>query len=374
MPSRTLTISLHERSYPVFIDKGITEVLPKELMQRIAGRRCFICFDRALKAEVRVFAEVMAGATGRQCHQFEIPSGEASKSFSQYEALCRWLLQNRIDRKSVVITFGGGVAGDLGGFAAASVMRGVDFIQVPTTLLAQVDSSVGGKTGINVPEGKNLVGAFHQPIAVLADTALLQTLPSRELRAGYAEIVKYGLLGDSAFFQWLEEHGRAVLKLENEPLNYAIARSIEMKAEIVAADEREKGRRALLNLGHTFGHALEAHAGYDGSLLHGEGVAIGMVMAADLSRRMGLLDADDQKRIIEHLKTNGLPVSAQEIEKLQGLSAGSLIETMHHDKKASDGKIAFILLNGLGKAFQSGDVSMDIVRHVIQDSLDGRAL
>ena len=290
--------------------------------------------------------------------------GEGTKSFQGLETLCSALLAAGVDRGGLIVALGGGVIGDLTGFAAALFKRGVDFAQIPTTLLAQVDSSVGGKTAINTKEGKNLVGVFHQPRIVIADIATLATLPPRELRAGYAEVVKYGALGDADFFAWLEEHGASALKGETGKLEYIVAHSCRMKADIVARDERETGERALLNLGHTFGHALEAATGYSSRLLHGEGVAIGMVLAFQLSAKLGLAPAGDAGRIANHLRAGGLPASIADIEGPRP-DADTLLAHMMHDKKAKAGKLVFVLARGIGQAFTASDVPMDAVRHVL---------
>jgi len=262
------------------------------------------------------------------------------------------------------------VIGDLTGFCASIVMRGVPYVQVPTTLLSQVDSSVGGKTGINTEQGKNLVGSFYQPGAVIADIQTLHSLPRRELLAGYAEVVKYGLIWDLPFFEWLEENGARVINLEEDAVSYAIEKSCKAKASVVESDEQERGNRALLNLGHTFGHALEAEAGYNGSLLHGEGVAIGMVMAFELSCALGYCSRDDVERVEAHLQNIGLPIRAAYVERLN-TSVDRLIEVMHRDKKVVSGKMVFVLVNEVGNAFLSKDVPEDMVRTVLRDSLGG---
>ena len=290
--------------------------------------------------------------------------GEQTKSFAGLEKLSSALLQSGVDRGGLVVALGGGVIGDLVGFAAGVLKRGVDFAQIPTTLLAQVDSSVGGKTAINTAEGKNLIGMFHQPKIVIADIAALSTLPKRELLAGYAEVAKYGALGDAEFFAWLEANAAAALKGDAKAREYAVAHSCKMKAAIVARDERESGERALLNLGHTFGHALEAATGYSDRLLHGEGVAIGMALAFRLSERLGYSPAADTARIEKHLKAVGLPTSITDIRGPRA-SAETLIGHMMHDKKVADGKLTFVLVKGLGRAFVTRDVPMDAVKAVL---------
>ena len=294
---------------------------------------------------------------GYEIAWFDVESGEGSKSWANLERLTEWLLTLGVTRKDHVFALGGGVVGDLVGFACAILKRGVGFVQLPTTLLAQVDSSVGGKTAINTPAGKNLIGAFHQPSLVLIDTATLATLPDREMRAGYAEVLKYGLLGDAAFFAWLEAHGNRVLAREPHALEYAIATSVAMKARIVAADEREtQDLRALLNLGHTFGHALEAETGFSDRLLHGEAVALGMVLAARYSARRGEISANDAARAAGAIAAAGLP---SDIAAL-GLACDgrSLVAHMRHDKKAEGATLPFLLLRALGQAYVARDVDL----------------
>jgi 3-dehydroquinate synthase len=290
--------------------------------------------------------------------------GEGTKSFAGLERLTTELLRANVDRGGLIVALGGGVIGDLVGFAAGVLKRGVDFAQIPTTLLSQVDSSVGGKTAINVPEGKNLVGMFHQPRIVIADIATLKTLPRRELLAGYAEVVKYGALGDAEFFAWLEANGAKALAGDAAALTRIVAHSCRMKADIVARDERETGERALLNLGHTFGHALEAATGFSDRLLHGEGVAIGTVLALDLSAKLGLSPDTDAIRFAKHLKAAGLPAAIADIPGPRP-DADTLIAAMAHDKKVKDGKLTFVLVKGLGHAFTSRDVPLDAVRSVL---------
>ena len=302
-----------------------------------------------------------AGLTGRP---IILAPGEGTKSFAGLERVTGELLDMGIDRGGLVIALGGGVIGDLTGFAAGVLKRGVAFAQVPTTLLAQVDSSVGGKTAINARQGKNLVGLFHQPRIVIADVGLLATLPRRELLAGYAEVVKYGALGDADFFDWLEQSATAALGGDEAALTHAVAQSCRMKAAIVARDERETGERALLNLGHTFGHALEAATGFSDRLLHGEGVAIGMALAFQLSRKLGLCPGQDAERFVRHLKAVGLPAAISDIPGPRA-SAEELLAHMAHDKKVADGKLTFILVRGLGRAFITRDVPVDAVRDIL---------
>ena len=295
-----------------------------------------------------------------------MPPGEASKSFTGLETLVDWLLDNKVERQDMVIALGGGVIGDLTGFAASTLRRGVRFTQIPTTLLAQVDSSVGGKTGINVPQGKNLVGAFHQPSLVLADLDVLQTLPDREFRAGYAEIVKYAAICDRPFFDWLESNLDALKSRDSQALSYAIAKSCQTKADIVAQDEKEHGARALLNLGHTFAHAYENLTGYSDNLLHGEAVGLGMAQAARLSVDLGLCPEKDAQALVNHLASAGLPISQTDV-KGGPFEATNLVNAMAQDKKVSQGVMTFILMKAIGKAFITNDVSAKQITTFLQN-------
>jgi 3-dehydroquinate synthase len=296
-----------------------------------------------------------------------VPPGEASKSWRVLEHVCDRLLEARIERNDVVIALGGGVIGDLAGFAAAILRRGLDVVQVPTTLLAQIDSSVGGKTAINSNRGKNLIGAFHQPILVIADTALLDTLPAREFRAGYAEMAKFGLLGDAGFFAWLEANWQDVFA-GGAAREHAIAVACRGKAGIVARDERETGERALLNLGHTFGHAFEAAAGFSDKLLHGEAVALGIVCAFEFSTRLGLMPGNDAGRVAHHLAAVGLPTRIRDVPELR-TDADALMKLIAQDKKVQRGKLTFILVRGIGQAFVARDVDPAQVRAFLADQL-----
>jgi 3-dehydroquinate synthase len=297
-----------------------------------------------------------------------LPPGEATKSFRELEPLCEGLLELGLERGDLVVALGGGVIGDLAGFAAAILRRGVRFVQIPTSLLAQVDSSVGGKTGIDTPQGKNLIGAFHQPVLVLADTDALRTLPARELRAGYAEVAKYGLLGDAPFFDWLERNWGAVFALEAEPLAHAVETSVRAKAGIVGRDETEQGERALLNLGHTFGHAFEAWCGYSDRLLHGEAISIGMCLAFRFSAALGYCDAAAADRVSAHFSAVGLPTRIGDIPG-EKPDIETLMKLMAQDKKVRQGKLTFILARAVGEAFIARDVPSDKVR----DFLAGEA-
>ena len=295
-----------------------------------------------------------------------MPPGEASKSFTGLETLVDWLLDNKVERQDMVIALGGGVIGDLTGFAASTLRRGVRFTQIPTTLLAQVDSSVGGKTGINVPQGKNLVGAFHQPSLVLADLDVLQTLPDREFRAGYAEIVKYAAICDRPFFDWLESNLDALKNRDNQAMSYAIEKSCQTKADIVAQDEKEHGARALLNLGHTFAHAYENLTGYSDNLLHGEAVGLGMAQVAHLSVDLGLCPETDAQALVNHLASAGLPISQTDV-KGGPFEATNLVNAMAQDKKVSQGVMTFILMKAIGKAFITNDVSAKQITTFLQN-------
>lgn len=299
-----------------------------------------------------------------------LPPGEATKGWAQFTRTVEWLLEMRVERRDVVVALGGGVIGDLAGFAAAVLRRGVRFVQIPTSLLAQVDSSVGGKTGINTAQGKNLVGAFHQPSLVLADIGVLESLPARDFLAGYGEVVKYGLLGDAAFFDWLEVNGPR-LSMDAQARQHAVRRSVEMKAGIVARDETEEGERALLNLGHTFCHALEAATGYSGRLLHGEGVAIGCALAFDLSQRLGLCAQETPGRVRAHLAAMGMKTTLRDIPG-DLPDADALLALMAQDKKVQDGRLRFILARGVGEAFVADDVDTAVVRQVLCDALSDR--
>jgi shikimate kinase/3-dehydroquinate synthase len=307
-------------------------------------------------------------ATTVSASQIVVPPGEASKSLAGWQRVVDQLLEARVERRTTVIALGGGVIGDLAGFAAATTLRGLPFVQVPTTLLAQVDSSVGGKTAVNTPQGKNLVGAFYQPRMVLADTSTLATLPRRELRAGYAEIAKAGLIGDAEFFAWCEANGAAVIGGNRETQAEAIVRACAFKAAVVGDDEREErpnDGRALLNLGHTFGHALEAEYGYTGGLLHGEGVALGLGLAFRLSARLGYCAEDDAKRVLSHVAAMGMPAELRMLNRR--FSAETLIAHMRRDKKVRDGALKFVLARGIGQAFTAGDVPVETVTELLRD-------
>lgn len=368
----TVRVDLAGRAYDIAIGRGLLAELGERLQALRPGAAACVITDDTVARHHLPAALASLEAAGVRVTQFTVPAGEASKSFASFQRLCEQVLEARIGRSDLIVALGGGVVGDLAGFVAASVRRGVDFIQVPTTLLAQVDSSVGGKTGINAPQGKNLVGAFHQPILVLADTALLDTLPRRVMAAGYAEVAKYGLIDDPAFFAWLEANWRGVFD-GGEARERAIAVSCRAKAEIVARDELEMGDRALLNLGHTFGHALEAAAGFSDRLLHGEAVAIGIVLAHEFSGRLGLAPLDAAERVRRHFAAVGLPT---EIGQVAGLAADAdaLMTLIAQDKKVKRGALTFILVRGIGEAFIAPDVEPAAVHAFLNEKLRAAAL
>jgi 3-dehydroquinate synthase len=360
-PVKTIRVGLGERAYDVVIGPGLLDRAGPLLSPHLPRGRTVVVTDEtvALHHGERLTSALEAG--GVSTNLIVIPPGEGSKSFAGLESLCDQLLAQKLDRGDVITAFGGGVVGDLAGFAAAIYKRGIDFIQIPTTLLAQVDSSVGGKTAIDTPRGKNLLGAFHQPRAVLADLDVLATLPPREVRAGYAEVIKYGLLGDAAFFARLEAESADVLALKVGALSHAVARSVEMKAEIVAEDERETGRRALLNLGHTFAHALESETGYGDALLHGEAVGIGCALAFRFSAALGLCSAEDARRCEAAIAAAGLPVRLRELAGAP-FPVGALIGHMRQDKKAQAGGLTFVLARAIGDAFTARDVDVAVLK------------
>ena len=361
--TRIITVGLGDRAYAIHVGNGLLAQAGALIKPFAKGVLPVVTDSHVGEIHLASFLQAM-GKSGLDARSIVMPPGEGSKSFSGLETLSNHLLDMEIGRGGLIVALGGGVIGDLTGFAAGVLKRGVAFAQVPTTLLAQVDSSVGGKTGINTAQGKNLVGVFHQPRLVIADTALLSTLPRRELLAGYAEVAKYGALGDAQFFEWLEQNGPAALSGDQAAMVHAVAHSCQMKADIVARDERETGDRALLNLGHTFGHALEAVTGFSDRLKHGEGVAIGMALAFRLSVKLGLAPGQDGERFVRHLQAVGLPASISDMPGPRP-DTDALIAAMAHDKKVADGKINFILLKGLGKAFVTSDVPKDALRDVL---------
>ncbi len=369
----TVNVPLGDRSYDIRIGPGLVARAGVEIAPRLRRPRVAVVTE-ARVAELHLPA-LLAGlaAAGIEAAVLELPPGEATKGWAELQRVVEWLIAEKVGRDDLVIAFGGGVIGDLAGFAAAVVRRGVGFVQIPTTLLAQVDSSVGGKTGINSPQGKNLVGAFHQPRLVLADTALLDTLAPRDFRAGYGEVAKYGLLGDATFFRWLEANGAALRDGDPAARLHAVRRSCEMKAEIVARDETEQADRALLNLGHTFAHALEAATGFSERLLHGEAVAIGCQLAFDLSARLGLCPQEAPSRVAAHLADMGTKRRLADIAgELPGPEA--LVALMGQDKKVRDGRVAFVLARDIGEAFVARDVDLAPVRALLAEALAERAV
>jgi shikimate kinase / 3-dehydroquinate synthase len=367
-PARRLHVVLPSTSYDVVIGDNLLSRAGALLAPRLPQKRAVVVTDRNVAAlHLRTLLAGLAG-TAIIASTIVVNGGEACKTMETYQDILDQMLESRVERRTAVIALGGGVVGDLAGFAAATTLRGLPFIQIPTTLLSQVDSSVGGKTGVNTRHGKNLVGAFYQPRMVLADTATLGTLPPRELRAGYAEIAKAGLIGDAAFFAWCERHGQGVVDGDREAQAEAIKRACAFKAAVVGDDEREEkpnDGRALLNLGHTFGHALEAEYGYDGGLLHGEGVAVGLGLAFKLSARLGLCPQADAERVIAHVSAVGLPADLSMLNRR--FSAATLIGHMRRDKKMRDGALHFVLARGIGQALTSSDVPPDAVVDLLRD-------
>jgi len=371
MSIETLRVDLGERSYDIRIGAGLVERAGLEIGPILSRSRVAIVTDETV-ASLHLNALQRALDRAEIAHVTRIfPAGEATKCWQNLQDLVEWLLREKVERDDVVIAFGGGVIGDLTGFAAAILRRGVRFIQVPTTVLAQVDSSVGGKTGINSPHGKNLVGAFYQPSLVLADIDVLETLAPRDFIAGYGEVVKYGLLGDIDFFEWLETNGTALAAGEGTLRAEAVRRSCAAKAAIVARDEKEHGDRALLNLGHTFGHALEAATGYGDTLLHGEGVAIGTVLAFDLSQRLGLCPQECPSRVRAHFRNMNMKVELSDIKgKLP--DADGLMSLMLQDKKVQAGRPRFILAHAIGDAFITDKVDDAVLKSLLSEALDLR--
>ena len=358
--SRIVPVGLGDRAYEIVIGHGLIDEAGVRIRPFLKQARVAIVSDATVWALHGARLTAALEGAGIACPVVVVPPGEESKSFAGLEDLSDRLLALELDRGDLIVAFGGGVVGDLAGFAAAIYKRGIDFVQIPTTLLAQVDSSVGGKTAIDTPRGKNLIGAFHQPRLVLADLDVLATLPDREMRAGYAEVIKYGLLGDFAFFEWLEANAAAVLAREPVALSHAVARSVEMKAEIVAEDEKEAGRRALLNLGHTFGHALEAETGYGEALKHGEAVAAGSVLAFRFSVAQGLCASQDARRAEAAIAAAGLPARLADVSATP-FPAEALVRHMGQDKKAEGGRLTFILARALGDAMVAKDVDAQAV-------------
>ncbi|RTZ61945.1 MAG: 3-dehydroquinate synthase [Gammaproteobacteria bacterium] len=354
---KTLTVDLGERSYPIYIGAGL--LARSELIaDNIHGKQVLVVSNETVAP--LYLQKVLDSLTSFKVHVTVLPDGEQYKNLDVLNSIFDKLLSVPCSRDVTIIALGGGVVGDITGFAAASYQRGVDFIQIPTTLLAQVDSSVGGKTAVNHPLGKNMIGAFYQPKAVIADIDTLKTLDDRQLSAGLAEVIKYGLIRDASFFRWLEKNMNALTNRSEDALTHAIEESCQIKAEVVAADEREGGLRAILNLGHTFGHAIETAMGY-GNWLHGEAIGAGMVAAAEMSQRMGWLESEDVERAISLIKLAGLPIQGP-----NKLDAGKMIELMQVDKKVQDGRIRLILLKSIGQAVITDDYSRETLTQTIE--------
>ncbi len=367
----TVHVGLEGREYDIHIGPGLLAQSGALIGPMLARKQvCVVTDENVAALHLETLRNGLA-ADGIAMEALVLPAGESTKSWAYLEQTVEWLLSQRVERKDLVVALGGGVIGDLTGFAAAILRRGVGFVQIPTSLLAQVDSSVGGKTGINSPLGKNLVGAFHQPRLVLADIDVLGTLTPRDFLAGYGEVVKYGMLGDANFFEWLEAQGPALAAGDEAARIAAVKRSCEMKAEIVMRDETEQGDRALLNLGHTFCHALEAATGYGDRLLHGEGVAVGCALAFELSMRLGLCAQEAPSRVREHLRAMSMKVDLKDIEG-ELPDADALLDLMGQDKKVVDGQLRFILARGIGEAFVTADVPRDVVRQLLQEELARR--
>lgn len=364
----TVRVGLDQRSYDILVGPGLLADAGRRIQAVLPAPRVVVVTDETVAGLHLARLQAGLDAAGIRHDAVVLPPGEATKDFPHLQQLCEQVLELGIDRGSTLVALGGGVIGDLTGFAASILLRGIGFVQVPTTLLSQVDSAVGGKTAIDMPSGKNLVGSFHQPLLVLADMDALATLPRRELLAGYAEVVKYGLLGDPAFFDWCEANGAALVAGDVAAARHAVVASCEAKAAIVARDERETGDRALLNLGHTFGHALEVEAGFGGGLLHGEAVAIGTIMAFDLSARLGLCPGQDAVRVRRHFAAVGLPTGLEGIRGA-GWTAERLVAHMAKDKKTKNGRVTFILVRGIGQAFIARDVEIGAVRDLLGEAI-----
>ncbi len=369
--SSTVRVALGDRAYDIVIGPGLLGGVGRRLAEIAPGTRAAIITDETVAGlhldAVEASLKDQIGLAGT----IVLPPGESTKSFAQLEPLCEQLLEMEVERRDTVIALGGGVIGDLAGFAASLIRRGVRLVQVPTTLLAQVDSAVGGKTGIDTPQGKNLVGTFYQPSLVVADADVLETLPDRQFRAGYAEVAKYGLLGDASFFDWLDRNWKDIFAGPGPARSEAIEKSCIMKANIVAEDEREAGQRALLNLGHTFGHAIEAFAGYSHRLLHGEGVSIGMTLAFGFSEELALCSKQDCERMEAHLKSVGLPTRIVEMEAPHP-TAKDLLALMAQDKKVEGGNISFVLVRGIGHAYVEREVPMGRLEDFLTRKCEGR--
>lgn len=372
VPFQTVHVPLGDRAYDVRIGAGLVAQAGAHIAPLLGTKKkVFVITDETVAGLHLQTLEAGLASAGIEMVSLALPAGESTKAWPQFTRAVEWLLAQKCERRDIVVAFGGGVIGDLAGFAASVLRRGVRFVQIPTTLLAQVDSSVGGKTGINSSHGKNLIGAFHQPSLVLADIALLGTLTARDFLAGYGEVQKYGLLGDETFFDWLEVNGPDLAAGDMVKRAEAVRWSVQMKADIVVRDETEQGDRALLNLGHTFCHALESATGYSDRLLHGEGVAIGCALAFELSARLGLCSQEAPSRVRAHLKAMGTKCDLSDIEGALP-SAEALVDLMGQDKKVVDGQLRFILARGIGDSFVTADVPRDAVVKVVADGLAAR--
>ncbi|EET46395.1 3-dehydroquinate synthase [Thalassobium sp. R2A62] len=366
-PFQIVPVALPGRAYDIRIGDGLLAEVGAHIAPMLSRPRVAVLSDENVAALHLAALRDGLAKDGIDMVSLALPAGEATKAWPQFSRAVEWLLEQKVERGDVVVALGGGVIGDLAGFAAAVLRRGVRFVQIPTSLLAQVDSSVGGKTGINAPQGKNLIGAFHQPSLVIADIAVLGSLTERDFLSGYGEVVKYGLLGDANFFEWLEENGPALAAGDMEKRAYGVKRSCEMKAEIVLRDETEQGDRALLNLGHTFCHALEAATGYSDRLLHGEGVAIGCALAFDVSARMGLCSQEDPSRVRAHLRAMNMKTDLRDISG-DLPDAEALLDLMGQDKKVVAGTLRFIMARGIGQAFVTSDVNHNTILAALRDA------
>ena len=369
MPSESdkLTVKLGTRSYDILIGKGLLKCAGTIIRNTIGNGNCYIVTDENLAPLYLSLIQKSLAEAAIQSHAIVLPAGEGTKTFKTVEMITNRVLDSIPERGSTLIALGGGVVGDLTGFAASIILRGINFIQIPTTLLAQVDSSVGGKTGINTRHGKNLIGAFYQPSLVIADTGVLSSLPQREILSGYAEVVKYGLIRDAAFFEWLEENGNALVCGESEALRYGIQSSCAIKAAIVAEDEYELGTRALLNFGHTFGHALEAETGFSSELNHGEAVSLGMTLACKLSNILGFSKLSTVNRTLNHFTKMGLMTNFPNI-KNQHWETQKILGHMSHDKKKKNGRNTFVLVRDIGEAFVADEVKIEVVERLLQEA------
>ncbi|MCW9045257.1 MAG: 3-dehydroquinate synthase [Alphaproteobacteria bacterium] len=368
----TLEVQLGDRSYEIHVGANLIDRAGEFCAPLIKSNKAIIVTDSNVASLYLDRVKASLKEKGVATEQVILPAGESTKAFGQFQELCETILSFGIERKTMLIALGGGVIGDITGFAASVILRGLDFIQIPTTLLAQVDSSVGGKTGINTGYGKNLVGSFHQPRLVLADIDTLDTLPRRQLLAGYAEVVKYGLIDDFAFFEWLEINGKKIIEGDKEARKYSVLHSCEAKAKIVAEDEKESGKRALLNLGHTFGHAYEAETGYGDTLLHGEAVAIGIHQAYTLSTLLGLCPSQEAERVSRHLENMGLETGISRLKKPDWTSE-KLAAHMDKDKKVSDGKITFVMAKGIGQSFLTNEIPRDRLIEILNNALNEKS-